>query len=104
MTDYRVVSRHPEDTADGQMFGPGETIQDLDLSIPHNLRLLEDGCVVALGPVKPPDPPSEPAVKKATELGVNIAEVQGTGKDGRVTVDDVTEAAREADAQEGDES
>jgi pyruvate dehydrogenase E2 component (dihydrolipoamide acetyltransferase) len=35
---------------------------------------------------------TEPAIRMADELGVDLAEVEGTGSEGRITVKDVREA------------
>ena len=42
---------------------------------------------------------TEAAERKARELGVNLSTVEGTGKEGRITVGDVDKAAK---AQAGD--
>lgn len=44
--------------------------------------------VIHFGSGEPPDA-TEAALAKATELAVNLGDVEGTGKDGRVTVSDV---------------
>jgi large subunit ribosomal protein L20 len=43
---------------------------------------------------------TEAAERKAQELGVDLSTVEGTGKDGRITVGDVDKAAK-AQADEG---
>lgn len=40
---------------------------------------------------------TDAAVKRASELDVDLTEVQGSGKDGRVTADDVESAAETSD-------
>jgi pyruvate/2-oxoglutarate dehydrogenase complex dihydrolipoamide acyltransferase (E2) component len=42
---------------------------------------------------------TEAAVRKAQELGVDLANVEGTGSDGKITVKDVEDAAKD---KEGD--
>lgn len=43
--DYKVVSDHAEDLADGRVLAPGEVVKlsKEDLEDPHNQRLLEEG-------------------------------------------------------------
>src|ERR671910_514085 len=63
----------------------------------HGLRLAEidlDRKVLADLPA------TEPAERKAKELGVDLRGVEGTGKDGRITVGDVDKAAK-AQASDG---
>jgi len=44
--NYRNISVHAEDTAEGAMLGPGESTEDLgafDPKNPHNKRLIDEG-------------------------------------------------------------
>jgi len=44
--EYRVVSDHPEDLADGRQVGPGEFVKNVDPDEPHNRRLIDDGRII----------------------------------------------------------
>lgn len=62
--EYRVTSSHPEDLADGRVVGPGEVVSDVDISIPHNQRLLDDGAIVKIQVAKKKGKPDNPEVKE----------------------------------------
>jgi pyruvate/2-oxoglutarate dehydrogenase complex dihydrolipoamide acyltransferase (E2) component len=87
-TRYRVASSHPEETHTGATFAPGEEAVGFDPENSEDARKLEEGLFVAIQE-KAPRPPSKEAVAKAEELGIDLEEVAGTGKDGAVTVADV---------------
>ena len=53
--------------------------------------------VVHFGDSEPPDA-TEAALAKATELSVNLGDVEGTGRDGRVTAPDVQKHAESLQA------
>lgn len=55
--------------------------------------------ILSDGSLSEPDA-TDAAAKKAEELGVHLADVEGTGKDGRVTVNDVEAAAAAQAAQQ----
>lgn len=103
---FRVSSLHVEDLDDGRIAAPGSTVsltkeQEIE---PHNQNLIREGKLVLVSTDEPAVPePTEAAKKKATELGVNIAGVKGTGADNRVTVEDVEKAAPESDGNDNSE-
>lgn len=75
------TSSHAVDLADGRVFGPGEVINGVDVSIEHNNHLIEQGHMIVLekmpvvlpdrntSPSPPPTPlfstPSEPIGSKS---------------------------------------
>lgn len=48
--EYKVLSDHAEDLADGRMVGPGETIKlsKEDIEDPHNKRLIDEGLLLEI--------------------------------------------------------
>lgn len=99
MTKFRCTSTHAEDLADGRVVGVGEEVDDVDMTEPHNQRLLNEGKLVEVPESNEPTP-SDAAQRKADELDVDITTVEGTGQDGRVKVEDVEAAAA---AEEGED-
>ena len=65
----------------GRMAQSERYVQQEDGSFIRAPRLPDDGSA------------TDAAVELAAELGVNIAEVEGTGREGRITVADVRAAA-----------
>lgn len=55
MKDYKVVSRHDEDLADGRIGHPGEIVQLTaeQEKEDHNKRLIEDGLIIEAAKKKP---------------------------------------------------
>ncbi|HTU15637.1 MAG TPA: E3 binding domain-containing protein [Solirubrobacterales bacterium] len=72
------------------------------INVPDSVgtNLLDQGWVKAGGTPSPE--PSPAAIKKAEELGIPIASVEGTGANGNVTVKDVKAAANVAEADDGE--
>lgn len=97
--EYRVSSSHAEDIHTGASFAPGEVAVGVDPEDPHDAALIEDGRLVEVIPSEPVKA-SEAAEKAAAELGVDLAEVQGTGAGGGITVDDVKKAANRDNEKE----
>lgn len=106
MSNFIVANAtHPFDLADGRVVDNGDTVElsDEEVGLDHNQSLIQAGLLIRVEPDKEeagPEP-TEAARQRASELGVNIAEVEGTGADGRVTVDDVQ---KHADARDENES
>jgi pyruvate/2-oxoglutarate dehydrogenase complex dihydrolipoamide acyltransferase (E2) component len=88
VTRVRVAVSHPEEVHTGATFAPGEEAIGFDPSNEEDARKLEEGRFVVIQE-KAARPPSKEAVAKAEELGVDLSEVAGTGKDGAITVADV---------------
>ena len=102
----RPVAAEPEASAPAADAGPGE----LDGEPPRRRAVLVGYGVEEEEPAAPSGPGAEtgahrktgpvraspPVRKLARELGVDLAAVEGTGPDGRVTRDDVENAARPA--------
>jgi len=88
---YRVTSPTVVDIHTGAMFAQGEEAIGFDPDDPHDAQLLADGRVVELQETAPPAP-SAAVVKKAEELGVDLATVKGTGARGAILVEDVQNA------------
>lgn len=87
------------DLPSGRMLAFGEQAS-VDPDDEHIRRHIEAG---RLAPAPDPAPATEPAVKRAEELGVDIETVDGSGASGNVTVKDVEKAA-EAQAEASDDS
>jgi pyruvate/2-oxoglutarate dehydrogenase complex dihydrolipoamide acyltransferase (E2) component len=105
--EFVVSSTHPEDLANGRVVAPGEVIElsREQLNEQHNSNLIQNGRLNAR-PAEDRDSspePTEAANQLASELGVNIAEVEGTGADGRVTVGDVESFAGDQDNDNSEE-
>ncbi len=107
MNPHKVRSRHAEDDASGRVFAPGETIPDLDVNDPYNRSKIERGVFVEVE--EPEAAEAAPAVAVdatdaaqalAAEKGVDLAQVKGTGKGGRIVESDVEAAAESHDSQE----
>jgi pyruvate/2-oxoglutarate dehydrogenase complex dihydrolipoamide acyltransferase (E2) component len=111
--NYRVQSTHAETDGDGRTFAPGEVITDLDTDNDFNKERIEEGVFVSEKDDQAADGRSDEelstadagatdaAIKLADESGIDLTDVTGTGKDGRITADDVT-AAVEAKNEKGD--
>ena len=48
--DYKNMSRHVQDLAQGQMLAPGEivTLEEAQADVPHNALLISEGVLVSL--------------------------------------------------------
>lgn len=77
------------DLPDGRMLAFGEQAA-VDPEDEHIARHIEAG---RLGPAPDPKPATDAARRKAEELDVDIELLDGSGKDGNVTVEDVEKAA-----------
>jgi 2-oxoisovalerate dehydrogenase E2 component (dihydrolipoyl transacylase) len=118
-TFHRVRSDHPEDDALGRVFGPGELVPNLDLTSEEhkdfNQRKVDEGIFYPVdeSDVSPDEVPALPsegssgpdateaATRMAEENNIDLTQLTGTGKDGRIIDADV-EAAIEAAAEGGD--
>jgi pyruvate/2-oxoglutarate dehydrogenase complex dihydrolipoamide acyltransferase (E2) component len=98
-TRYRVASSHPEETAKGATFAPGEEVRGLDPENEDDARKIDEGRFVEIAEQAPPKI-SDAAANKAAELGVDLEKVEGTGANNAITVADVQ---RTHDNQEGSE-
>lgn len=69
-SDYLVVSSQPVPTAEGAMFGNGETISGFgfDSELPDNKRLIEAGDIVRVG--EAPEPTVEELRQQAKDAGI----------------------------------
>lgn len=109
-TFHRVRSSHPEDDAEGRVFGPGELVPNLDLTseefAPFNQRKIDEGIFYSVDAedVSPDEVPdtggnqidaTDAARRLASENDINLGELEGSGKNGRIKDSDV-EAAVEA--------
>src|ERR1044072_7830157 len=77
-TRYRVASSHPEETAKGATFAPGEEVRGLDPENEDDARKIDEGRFVEIAEQAPPKI-SDAAANKAAELGVDLEEGEGTG-------------------------
>jgi|GEM_PF-3047980 len=84
---FRVASTKAEEVNSGATFAPGEEAIGFDPDNPEDARKLEEGLFVQIQE-ETVRPPSDAVIRKAEELGVDLAEVEPTGKTG-VTVADV---------------
>lgn len=69
----------------------GETVKDGDMPQTSIEKHVAAGRVAW----KDADPVTDAAARRAEELGVDLADVSGSGEGGRVTVSDVEAAAKE---------
>lgn len=83
---FRVASPQMQEIHTGASFLPGEEAPGFDPSDPYDAAKLEEGLFVEIQGVE--QPPSAAVVRKAEELGVDLADVKPTGKRG-ITVADV---------------
>jgi pyruvate/2-oxoglutarate dehydrogenase complex dihydrolipoamide acyltransferase (E2) component len=116
-TYHKVRSSHPEDDAQGRVFGPGELVPNLDIDDPFNQRKIDEGifyevdevdAVAAIEEASGPDI-TDAAAKMAAENDVDLDVVEGTGKDGRIidvdvqkVIDEREQVAVTDESQEGD--
>lgn len=101
----RVSSTHAEHLGDGRMAEPGEVLHDVDESDPHNKVLLQEGRLVRVAEApSAADRASDAAKEKATELGVDLDSVVGTGANGNIKVSDVEAAAETGEEDDSDAS
>jgi pyruvate/2-oxoglutarate dehydrogenase complex dihydrolipoamide acyltransferase (E2) component len=109
-TFHRVRSSHPEDDALGRTFGPGELVPNLDLEDPFNQRKLDEGIFY---PVDDEDAErivqertgpdvTDAAARLAAEHSIDLSEVAGTGKDGRIIDADVQAVIDAIEAEDDD--
>lgn len=84
---FRVATTKAEEIHTGATFAPGEEAVGIDPSHPDDARKIEAGVFVEISGGAPPTY-SDAVIRKATELGVDLATVKATGKRG-VTVPDV---------------
>jgi 2-oxoisovalerate dehydrogenase E2 component (dihydrolipoyl transacylase) len=121
-TFHRVRSDHPEDDALGRVFGPGELITNLDLTSEEykdfNQRKVDDGIFYPVDEsnVSPDEVPAMPsagssgpdatdaAVRMAEENNIDLTQLEGTGKDGRIIDADVEAAIEAATASGGEDN
>lgn len=97
--EYRVISStHDQDLADGRVVGPGGSafLSQEEVADPHNQNLIQGGLLVE-APQEQGVEPTEAAKRTASELGVNLEDVEATGADGKVTVTDVKNFAADRD-------
>jgi pyruvate/2-oxoglutarate dehydrogenase complex dihydrolipoamide acyltransferase (E2) component len=87
VTRFRVASTKLEEIHSGASFAPGEEAVGFDPGNPEDARKLAEGLFVEIQE-ETVRPPSEAAVKRAEELGVDLNDVTPTGKTG-ITVADV---------------
>jgi pyruvate dehydrogenase E2 component (dihydrolipoamide acetyltransferase) len=85
---YRVASSQIEDIHTGAMFAPGETAVGIDPDDPYDAAKIVEGKFVELAEQTSPWASPE-AEAKATELDISVDDIQGTGKNGGITVADV---------------
>lgn len=104
---YRAASNapHPIDVeALGRTVPPGEDFATAEpLSSPHDVAMIDEGMLLDFGESadaqsRYADVPMERLAEIAAEAGV---EVEGTGKQGRVTKDDYVAALDAHDAEKG---
>lgn len=110
MTDelyqFTVRSAHPVDLASGRMVAEPDKVllTREEMEHPHNKVLIEQRTLVGSGKaVSGPDATPD-AVKLAESKGIDLVQVTGTGKNGRILVEDVKaylEEQEEAEAKEG---
>lgn len=109
MTDKATVelpAPHPGTLAK-QYYEPGETaIKDqplYDIAVEVDIEIQEEKVAVGVVPLKKQERrpltagakvlATPPVRKLAKEMGINLGQVQGTGKDGRVTAEDLKKAS-----------
>lgn len=95
MAEYKNVGNHAEDLADGRMIAPGE-VAELDpdqVKEYRNADLIETGTLILISG-DPSAETTEGAEATAARLGVDLGEVKGTGRDGRITQADVEAFAK----------
>lgn len=99
--EYKWVGLHPQDLASGRMLAPGERVKltDEEATDPHNAALIEDGTLLSVEEVEHPEA-TDSAVELAEANELNLAEVTGTGHDGRITKEDVERHLAETSDQE----
>lgn len=102
MSGQFVVSAghtHPETLADGRTVTPGDTVTGVPQA---DTRLVEEGILIQTEEGEQLSP-TDAAVKLAEDEDIDINAVAGTGQDGRVTVDDVSDAIEARDLDDDDE-
>lgn len=109
MTDQKFQftvrsARHPVDLASGRMVADTDeiTLNQEEVSDPYNKNLMEQGILVYSGPVDSPPEATPEAAKAAEDAGIALSDVAGTGKDGRIKVEDVEAHLEAATATTGE--
>jgi hypothetical protein len=103
MSTYRATGPVPVDTADGRVLGPGDTVEDLDHTDPHNARLIQAGFLrlqrdpAVRASAKSPKPPTK------TELQERARELEVEGRS-TMTVDELREAVATAEADQTEDT
>lgn len=71
MESIKCVSIHSESLADGRNVPVGEVAHDVDLTLPENERLLEEGRIIVVDPdAEPKALAGEALTKRAIELDI----------------------------------
>lgn len=66
-TEYRVASSHPEETAVGATFAPGETVSGIDPSDPDDARKIKEGRFVEILKDEKPESPKASSTAKSSD-------------------------------------
>lgn len=113
-TFHKVRSSHPEDDADGRVFAPGELVPDLDLDSPYNQEKIADGIFYSVDEDAEGAPPptagsggpdvTSAAKRLASENNIDLSEIEGTGKDGRIIDEDVQKAIEQQAEEDADDA
>jgi pyruvate/2-oxoglutarate dehydrogenase complex dihydrolipoamide acyltransferase (E2) component len=88
---YWVNSTHAEDIASGRLFEPREWAIGVDPSHPYDRAKIDAGRLTPECSTAPKA--TEAAEARATELGIDLSTVTGTGAGGSIKVSDVESAA-----------
>lgn len=88
---YFVTSTHPEDTACGQIYEPGDWATRVDPADPYDAAKIRAGRFTLEQSSAPKV--TEAAEARAAELGIDLSAVTGTGAGGQIKVSDVESAA-----------
>lgn len=91
MTEFKYVGRHVDDLADGRVVEPGQSgieLDELQQADPHNAQRIQAGLLIPVQHAMEADATDE-ARTLAAEHGIDLHDVTGTGKDGRIIKADV---------------